>query len=89
MDSTSKLKSNMSSENVLRSVHNEVDASITTSGFLTGKAGHKVTMALATTNIADDSIVYSFFDNAVQLYQIKMVYATAQTLDVLSAERIS
>lgn len=88
-NSTTKPMSNMSQENVLRNVHNQVDGSITTNGFLVGKVGHKVTTALSTTNIADDTVTYTFFDGAVQLYQIRVVYGTAQTLDVLSAERIS
>lgn len=88
-NTTSKQMSNQGFENVLRHAHNEVDASITTNGFLVGKSGHKITMSLATTNIADDSIVYSFYDGATLLYEIKTVHPNAQTLDILSAERIS
>lgn len=88
-NSTSKPMSNMSNENVLRSAHNEIDASITTNGFLVGKVGHKVTTALSTTTLANDTVTYSFFDGAVQLYQIKVVYGTTQTVDIVSAERIS
>ena len=89
MNSTTKTASNLSSENVLRSAHNEVDASITTNGFLVGKVGHKVTTALSTTNLADDTVTFTFFDDAVQLYQIKIIYPAAQTVDFISAERIS
>lgn len=88
-NSTSKQASNLSNENVLRSAHNEVDASITTNGFLVGKVGHKVTAALSTTSIANDTITYTFFDGTVQLYQIRVVYPAAQTLPLVSAERIS
>lgn len=88
-NSTSKPASNASSENVLRSAHNEVDGSITTAGFLVGKVGHKFTAALSTTTIADDTITYTFFDGAIQLYQLKIVFAASQTLEILSGERIS
>jgi hypothetical protein len=88
-NSTSKPTSNVSSENALRGAYNEVDASLTTNTFLVGKVGHKVEMSLATTNIADDSIVFTFKDGTTVLYAIKVVYSTAQTLDTLSAERIS
>lgn len=88
-NTTSKPISNMSNENVLRSAHNEVDSSITTNGFLVGKVGHKFTAALSTTTIANDTVTYTFFDGAVQLYALKLVYATAQTLEVLSGERVS
>lgn len=88
-NSTSKQTSNASNENVLRSAHNEVDASITTNGFLVGKVGHKVTAVVSTTNLANDTITFTFFDDATQLYQLKIVYPTAQTIPFVSAERIS
>jgi hypothetical protein len=88
-DVTSKPASNLSSENTLRSAFNDVDSSITTNGFLVGKVGHKVTAALSTTSIANDTITYSFFDGSTALYQLKLVFPSAQTLPLLSAERIS
>lgn len=88
-NATTKTASNMSHENVLRSAHNEVDASITTNGFLVGKVGHKVTTALSTTNISNDTVTFTFFDGTIQLYQLRIVYSTTQTLDFVSAERIS
>jgi len=88
-NSTSKRASDASHENVLRSAHNEVDASITTNGFLVGKPGHKVTATLTTTTVSDDTVTFTFFDGTVQLYQLKIVYPTSQTIPFLSAERIS
>ena len=88
-NSTNKQASDACHENVLRSAHNEVDASITTNGFLVGKVGHTVTAALSTTNIPNDTVTFTFLDEAVQLYQIRVVYPVAQTLPLISAERIS
>lgn len=88
-NSTTKSASQASAENVLRSAHNEVDASITTNGFLVGKVGHKVTTTLSTTTIVNDTVTFTFLDGATQLYQIKVVYPATQTVDFLSAERTS
>lgn len=88
-NSTTKPMSNMSNENVLRSAHNEVDASITTNGFLVGKIGHKVTATISTTSISNDTVTFTFFDGTTQLYALKVVYPTAQTIPFVSAERIS
>ena len=88
-NSTTKPTSQASAENVLRSAHNQVDASITTNGFLVGKVGHKVTAALSTTTVANDTVTFTFFDGSTQLYQLKVVYSTSQTIPFLSAERLS
>jgi hypothetical protein len=87
-NATTKPASNMSAENVLRSAHNPVDGSITTNGFLVGQIGHKVTAALSTTSVANDTVTYTFLDNGTVLYAIKMVFPTAQTLPFTSAERV-
>lgn len=86
-NSTSKLASNASNENVLRSAHNEQDATIAVSGFVNSKIGHKVTAALSTTSVANDTVTFTFFDLTTQLYQIKIVYSSGQTLPFVSAER--
>jgi hypothetical protein len=87
-NATTKPPSELSSQNVLRSAHNEVDGSITTNGFLVGQVGHKVTAALSTTTVANDTVTYTFLDGATVLYAIKMVFPTAQTLPFTSAERV-
>lgn len=88
-NSTTKPASQASAENVLRSAHNEVDASITTNGFLVGKVGHKVEAALSTTNLSNDTVTFTFYDGTTLLYSLKVVYSTSQTLPFLSAERAS
>lgn len=86
-NATTKQQSELSQENVLRNIHNAVDGTISTNGFLVGKVGHKVTAALSTTTLVDDTVTYSFYDGATLLYQIAVVYATTQTASLLSAER--
>lgn len=88
-NATTKPASNMSHENVLRGAYNDVNGSITTDGFLIGKTGHKVTAALSTTSISNDTVTYTFFDGSTQLYALKLVFPTTQALPFTSAERIS
>lgn len=88
-NTTTKKMSDLSEENVLRHIHNTVDGTISTNGFLVGNVGHKVTAALSTTNISNDTVTYSYYNSATLLYQIKVVYSVAQTLSLLSAERIA
>jgi hypothetical protein len=69
--------------------HNDVDSSLQVSGFLTSKIGARITLALSTTSVADDTETYTFFDGATQLYQIQLVYTSAAKTQLISAERIS
>lgn len=69
--------------------HNDVDSSLQVSGFLTSKIGAKVELTVSTTNIANDTETFSFFDGTTQLYQIQIVYTDATKSQMISAERIS
>ncbi len=69
--------------------HNDVDSSLQVSGFLTSKIGAKITLAISTTSVADDTENYTFFDGATQLYQIRLIYTSAAKSQLISAERIS
>jgi hypothetical protein len=58
-------------------------------GFIVGKVGHKVTLAISTTTIANDTELYSFYDVAALLYQIRVIYTDGSRSQLLSAERIA
>lgn len=88
-NSTTKPASQSSSENVLRSAHNEVDSSLTVNGFLVGKVGHKITYAVTTTNSANDTELYSFYDDTTLLYQIALVYTDGTKAVLNYASRIA
>lgn len=75
--------------NVLRHAYNFEDASVTVNGFLVGQVGHKVTMAISTTSIANDTETYTFLNGATTLYTIKVIYTTGTRDVFLSAERMS
>jgi hypothetical protein len=89
MGKTSKRSTRKDGMQTLQMAFNDVDASITTNGFLVGKVGHKVTLAVGTTNFVNDSEIYTFLDGDQILYQLKLVYTDAGKTQLLSAERIA
>lgn len=64
----------------------EIDA-LGTTGFVQGKVGHRVTFAIATTNVANDTQVISYFDGLVLLLTITAIYTDGTRTDLLSVER--
>lgn len=89
MAHTDKPLSERDANQTLQSAYNDVDASLTTNGFLVGKVGHKVTMTLETTSSANDTELYTFFNGGTQLYEIKVIYTDGTRAIISSAERIS
>lgn len=86
---SNKLPSTLSSDNVLRDVHSQVDNSIITSGFLVGKVGRKIEISKTTTNVPDDTQVIAFKEDGITLYTLECVYADATLSELISAERIA
>ena len=89
MSNTTKNLSDRDSGQTLQLAFNESDASLTTAGFLVGKVGRKVVVALATTNVANDSQIFSFSESGTALYSLKLIFTDATLATLLSAERIS
>ena len=89
MAKTSKSLSELDANQVLQAAHNDVDATIGVSGFVNGKVGRKVAMAISTTSIANDTETYTFSESGTTLYAIKVIYTTGDRDVFLSAERIS
>lgn len=89
MSNIQKNGSRLNSGQVLQKSYNDVDATLSTSGFLTGKIGNKITREVSETNVAGDTETYTFFDGTNQLYQLKVIYTDGDREDMLSAERIS
>lgn len=84
---TLKPMSDMSGDNVLRNAHNQVDGTISTSGFITAFVGRKVTLAISTTTVANDTETYAFSESGIALYTLKIIYTTGTRDVMLSAER--
>lgn len=86
---TTKNLSERDSGQTLQSAYNDVDATISTNGFLVGKVGHKVEAAISTTNVPNDTVTYTYYDSSLLLYQIEIIYADGTRQDMISAERIA
>lgn len=89
MSKTTKKSTRKDGMQTLQMAYNDVDASLTTNGFLVGKVGHKVTLDIQTTTVTNDTEVYSFFDNSELLYQIKLIYTDETKATLISAERVA
>ena len=89
MSHTVKNLSERDARQTLQLSFNDVDASLTTNGFLVGKVGRKVTLAISTTTVANDTQTFTFLEDGVTLYSLKIIYTDNTYATMLSAERIS
>ncbi len=86
---TKKPLSHLDYEQTLQSSYNDENATLSVDGFLTGKVGRKVELAVSMTSVADDTETYTFSENGISLYQIKIIYTDGARSLMISAERIS
>lgn len=89
MSNTEKTLTRKDDEQTLRAAYNDVDASLSMSGFLTGKIGRKIELAISTTNVANDTETYTYSENGTILYEIEIVYTDGTRALMLSSERIA
>ena len=89
MSITQKPLSHLDYEQTLQSSYNDVNATLSVDGFLTGKVGRKVELAISTTSIVDDTETYSFSENGTALYALRIIYTDGTRALMISAERIS
>jgi hypothetical protein len=89
MSITQKPLSHLDYEQTMQSSYNDVNATLSVDGFLTGKIGRKVELAISTTTIVDDTETYSFSENGNALYALKIIYTDGSRALMISAERIS
>lgn len=89
MSITQKPLSHLDYEQTLQSSYNDVNATLSVDGFLTGKVGRKVELAISTTTIVDDTETYSFSENGTALYTLRIIYTDGTRAQLISAERIA
>lgn len=83
MIKTGKLMSDRDFQQTLKFVYNDIDASLTTNGFLISKVGRKVEIDVSGGNIA----IYTFSENGTILYEYTLTYTDATRTTLISAER--
>ena len=89
MSITQKPLSHLDYEQTMQSSYNDVNATLSVDGFLTGKIGRKVELAISTTTIVDDTEIYSFSESGTALYSLRIIYTDGSRALMISAERIS
>lgn len=88
MANSKKVLSPRDSGQTLQASFNEEDNSLTVGGFITVKIGHKIEKAVSTTNVANDTEEYSYFDDEILVYKVRVIYADSTRSDFISTERI-
>jgi hypothetical protein len=89
MPQTKKIFSERDANQTLQASFNDVNSTISVDGFLVGKVGRKVQLAISTTNVSNDTETYSFSEDSTVLYTIRIIYTSGARDVMLSAERIS
>lgn len=95
MSNSQKEISKQDHEQAIRYVYNNNIKAFSVDGFLAGKVGHKIEIALDTTTVPNDTEIYTFSDTEIQaplspiLSQLKLVYTDDSREVLLSAERIA
>lgn len=86
---TRKPPSDLDYSQTLQGAFNDVDATVSTNGFLVGKVGRKIVMTISTTSVANDTETYAFSEDAIALYSLRLIYTDSGRATLVSAERIS
>lgn len=89
MSTTIKRLSERDANQTLQHSYNDVDGTITTNGFLVGKVGRKVVIAITTTSVANDTTQITFSELGITLYVYECIYTDATRSTLISAERIA
>jgi hypothetical protein len=82
-----KQASILSADNAIRDVHVIESSSLTINGFVTGKVGRKIELAITTTNVANDTEVYTYKEDGSTVMVLTVVYTNGNRDVLLSVER--
>ncbi len=85
MSKTLKTLDQLDYEQVIQSVYNGADASLTTAGFVVGMVGRKVERVDVSATVED----FKFYENASLLYTIRVTYTDSSKETLVSAERVA
>jgi hypothetical protein len=88
MAQTDKRMTDRDADQATRKAFNDETATLGVDGFLAGKVGHKIELAISTTTIANDTETYTYSDDGVTVMVLKIVYTDGARTTMLSAERI-
>lgn len=87
MAETKKPLSEYDFNQIVQKSFNNESGTLAVDGFLAGMVGRKVEQAISTTNAANDTETFTFSENGVTLFQLRIVYTDGTRVVMLSAER--
>jgi hypothetical protein len=73
----------------LKESYNQVNATLSVDGFLTGIVGRRVDLSITTTTVSNDTEIYVFSELTVPLYTFQLTYTDGTRTTLLFAERIA
>lgn len=89
MAKTQKEFSERDFQQVLRAAFSDEASTIAVDGFIVGKVGRKITRAVSTTTVANDTETFDYSEDGLSLFQIKVVYTDGTREDLISVERVA
>jgi hypothetical protein len=87
--STLKPMTQKDSEQAIRTSYIDDNGTLSVDGFLSGKVGRRVDVALSTTTVSNDTVTFSFSENGNPILALKLVYTDGTQAQLLYAVRIS
>ena len=87
MSITQKRASEFDQQQIIQKIYNEAGM-ICTEGWVTGLVGRRITPTIGTTNVADDTEIYTYSENGVILVVLHNVYTDGARTTVLYTERV-
>lgn len=87
MAETVKRLSEYDANQIFQKSYNKEGGTLAVDGFLVGKAGRKVDVALSQTTILNDTETFTFSEDAIDLFTLVLIYTDGTREQLLSAER--
>ena len=87
MAETTKPFSEYDSNQINQKVYNPEGGTLAVDGFLAGKVGRRVDLALSTTVVTNDTETFTFSENGTTLFVLVLTYTDGTRAQLLSAER--
>lgn len=86
---TQKLMSPKDADQATRVAFIDDNGTISVDGFLAGKVGRRVDVAVSTTTVAGDTATFSFSESGNPILALQLVYTDGTQAQLLYAVRIS
>lgn len=87
MAETTKVRSEYDANQITQKIFNSEGGTLAVDGFLVGKVGRRVDLALTTTTLSNDTEVFTFSEEGTTLFELTLIYTDGTRAQLLSAER--